>query len=394
MIIQERDINVKATKNLEFLQMALNRFRILQGGTRSGKTYAICQYLILKALTTENLVITVVRRHQRTTRGTVVKDFQNVFNDFELDYSTGFNRTELVFKFSSGSSISVIGCDDPARLRGRYSDILWLEEVSEISEESFVQLNMRTKDHVIMSFNPSMSASYIYDLIDTRGDDVDFIKTTYHDNPYLSPQQIKEIEDLKNSDFEMWIVFGAGERGQLQGTVYKEYNVISNEEFPIHLNVVNWGADFGFQDPTTLVRVAIVDQDLYVDELVYKTGVTSSDTVNLFKPHVMRPGKVYCDSAAASTIEDLKRAGLPAEKAIKDILAGIRCVKSYNLKVTERSVNLITELKNYRWSKDKDGNVIDTPIDKFNHLLDAMRYAVYSQMQKKSMNNAFKFLPG
>jgi phage terminase large subunit len=147
-----------------------------------------------------------------------------------------------------------------------------------------------------------------------------------------------------------------------------------------------YGMDFGYtQDPTTLIECKIIGDNLYLNELIYQTGLRNSDIVNLMKQLNIR-GVVYGDSAEPKTIDDLYFAGFNIHGAIKgpdSINFGLTIMKQFTIFVTKKSTNLVKEFRNYTYMKDKEGKMLNKPIDLWNHGIDATRYGVSMEQRKK-----------
>ena len=169
-----------------------------------------------------------------------------------------------------------------------------------------------------------------------------------------------------------------------EGAVFKKWGIV--DEFPSHATKVAIGIDFGYsQDVTAIVKCGVVDNALYVDELCYKTNMLSSDIIKELRNHELF---VYADSADPRLIDEIGLGGViiyPTQKGAGSIVAGIDKMKDMELFVTKNSYNLQNELRNYVWDKDKDGNYINTPIDAYNHAIDATRYYVLSVLLGKVM---------
>jgi len=275
-----------------------------------------------------------------------------------------------------------ISIDQPQKIRGRKRNILFINEANELTFESWMQLLIRTIDKVIIDYNPSMTPEHwIFKDVITRNDS-DFYKSTYRDNPFLEPSLVAEIEHLQQVDSNYWKIYGLGEPGIIDGLIFPQFDQIDTAPATPQA----YGLDFGYtNDPTALVAVTIEGDTLTLDEKLYRTHMRNSDIINwLRENNINRLTPIYADSAEPKTIDDLYLAGFnvhPATKGKDSIMYGIDLIRSYKLQVTKSSLNLIKELRNYTFAKDKEGKAINAPIDAFNHLLDASRYAV-SMMQR------------
>ncbi|PZR20883.1 MAG: hypothetical protein DI539_09430, partial [Flavobacterium psychrophilum] len=229
-------------------------------------------------------------------------------------------------------------------------------------------------------------------------DDVDFITVTYKDNEFLKPKIIRGIEMYKElsekhpneavrkQNLNLWRVMGLGLMGQSESVIYADWDVI--EELPEDAELMASGLDFGFtNDPTTLISLYRYNGELIADEKIYKKGLLNSDIGKLIKNTDATEAIIYADSAEPKSIAELKTHGLPVIPVVKgkdSVNYGISLVQSQHIKVTERSKNLISELQNYSWVKDKQGNTLNIPVDNWNHALDALRYIFLMKFGKKS----------
>ena len=376
--------------NVQFYQTLKSnaRVKVHQGGTRSGKTYAICQYLVYK-LTTEKdpLVISIVRKTLPALKGSVQRDLIGIMQRLGVYYLGVHNKAENTFKYN-GHTIEFLSVDEPQKIRGRKRDICFINEANELHYEDYRQLNMRTTQEIIIDFNPSDPVHWLYsELIDSKRDDVETWVTTYQDNKFLSPELVREIELLKSKDPDYWRVFGEGQRAVFSNRqIFPNWNYIPYSDFPdldYHL-----GLDFGFSnDPTAILKVAKKNDKLYVHELLYKTGLTNRDISNYLKAQGLNHTLMFCDSAEPKSIEELRQMDCLAKPAIKgagSITAGISLIKEFDVYVSKESKNLINEQRTYFWQQLKDGTIINTPIDKNNHLCDALRYATYSMYKNRN----------
>jgi phage terminase large subunit len=275
----------------------------------------------------------------------------------------------------NGNLIEFVGLQESRRVRGRKRDDLFLNEANESDLESFRQLALRTRNRIIIDYNPSETHGWIYDDVEVRSD-CDLFVTTYKDNPFLEDAIVEEIERLKDADPEYWKVYGLGEIANISHIIYTHWKAV--DQFPVGGQTV-YGLDFGYNNPTALIEVKLYDNTLYWREMLYESKLTNNDLIEKLKTMPELRGKtIIADSAEPNRIEEIKRAGFtiePANKAVKD---GIDFVKAHPFRVDSNSPNLMREIKRYTWKKDKVGTILDDPVKFDDHLLDAGRYASYS----------------
>lgn len=349
-----------------------------QGGTRSGKTYNILLWIIFHFCTqNKGQVISICRRTFPSLRATVMRDFIDILKKHDLYSEANHNKTNSEYNLN-GNLVEFISIEDGQKIRGRKRDLLFINEANEINYEQWNQLVYRTTGKIILDYNPSDEYHFIYDKIVTR-EDCDFHVTTYKDNPFLEQSIVEEIERLKYTDEVYWRIYGLGERGVSRATIFQ----FTEAEIPQDAEFLAAGMDFGYSnDPTTYVNVYRLGDNLYAEELLYRTKMTTSD-INQFLRSIEVKGIIYGDSAEVRLIDELRRMGHPIRPTIKgqdSIRAGIDVLKRYKLHI--KGDNFIQEMRNYKWSEDRTGKLTNTPVDKNNHLIDAFRYATFNVLSK------------
>jgi len=365
------------------------RFKVHQGGTRSGKTVAVCQYIVYLITTSKKpLTISIVRKTLPALKGSVLRDIMIILQETGIYYSGTHNKAENTFKYNN-HLIEFLSVDEPQKIRGRKRNIAFLNEGNELNIEDFRQINMRTLDMVIVDFNPSDPIHWIYSDLIPR-DDCDTWVTTYKDNNFLSDELVHEIERMKLRDPDYWRVYGEGLKAIFSARqIFNNWTFIDYDEFPeFDLDVEGIvGIDYGYSnDPTACVLVFKKHDRVYLHEILYQKGLTNSDIVDILKAKGYGEVITYADSAEPKSIEEMRRLGLyikPATKGQGSINAGISKLKEYDIIVSNESKNILREYQSYYWEQLKDGTIINKPQDKENHLMDSIRYAVYSSFGKK-----------
>ena len=374
-------INLKTNIVFENLVDSDKKIIINQGGTRSGKTFNILLYIIFYyCLNNCNKTITICRKTYPALRATVLRDFINILREHNLYNEDNHNKSSSEYNLF-GNLIEFISLDQPVKVRGRKRHLLFINEANELFWEDWQQLLFRTSDKIILDYNPSEEYHWIYDKIIPR-EDANFLKTTYKDNPFLEQSLIDEIERLKYTDEQYWQIYGLGEKGISKATIF---NYVECNQVPFEAEVVSFGMDFGFtNDPTALVKVSKLDNNLYIEELLYRTMMTTGDIHNFLKGKVKRE-PIYADSSEPRIIEELRRMGWSIRASLKgrdSVNAGIDLLKRFKIHIHKDSTNAIQEFRNYKWLEDKTGKLTNKPEDKNNHIADAVRYATYSILSK------------
>lgn len=348
-----------------------------EGGSRSGKTYSIIQLLIGIAHNEPGKRISIVSHSLPHIKRGALRDFKIIMHGMDIWDDNQWSATNFIYTFENGSYIELFGLEDESKARGPGRDILFVNEANLIKKTLFDQLAMRTTGKIFTDWNPADFNSWVYELADAPGSAK--IHSTYQDNiKNLSPLQVQYIESYKNlpDDF-MWKVYGLGLRGAAKELIYTHWKVV--KELPGKGDII-YGLDFGYTAPCAMVKVEIYDNCLYVQELLYRSGMTVSDLAQYLKTLDLGRSPIYADAAEPKSIEEVKRYGFNVHPADKDVWAGILKVKSMPLYLI--GDNLHNEAGSYKWKKDKNDNVLEEPVKMHDHLMDALRYAVFTYLGK------------
>ena len=377
-----KSLNLKGTVVLQKNLNANTRIVVNQGGTRSSKTYSLAQLIILKALQEQGKVYTICRKTLPALKGTAYKDFFNILEEHNLYNPDKHNKSELTYKLNN-NEIEFISVDMPQKIRGRKRHILWLNEANEFRFEDWVQLSLRTTENIYLDFNPSDPYSWIYDKVMNR-EDCTFIKSTYLDNPFLPDETIKEIERLKDLDSNYWKIYGLGDMAQPTETIFRQFEICNS--VPNESELIAIGMDFGYSnDPTAIVEVFKLNDNLYINELVYSKGLTNQDIAQRLRElDITRQTEIIADSAEPKSIEELYRQGFNikgAKKGADSINMGIDVLRRFKLHITKNSTNALNEFKYYKWLTDKNGHIVNKPAtNQQDHLIDAVRYTALNKL--------------
>ena len=373
------NLEINTTITYEHLLDAKNRVTQHIGGTRSGKTYAILQWLIVQALQ-GNEIITIVRKTIPSLKRTVILDFTNILKGLNIYDEDNWNTTDRIYRFPN-STIQFINTDDGDKLRGVKSSILFIDESSEVDEESYFQLSIRTSGKIILAFNPTISP---YHWLRQMQDCERFI-TSYRDNPYLPKEMVKAIEDLQYTNEKKWKIYGLGEYALNDKAIY-QFDIVDD----FQAEFVGFGLDWGYNDPTALVAVYRNGNDLYVEEVIYEKGLVLKDIADtLNKKGIDKSHEIWCDSSEPRSIEELYRMGFNAKAVTKgpdSIRFGISVLQNHKIHILKQSQNLINEMYAYQYATDKHGYVTDTPEGGLDHLLDALRYVGMMKLSVKAQS--------
>jgi phage terminase large subunit len=382
---------------------------LITGGRGSGKSFNASTFI--ERLTFEMTEAEKIVHQVLYTRYTMVSAGMSIIPEMmekiELDGTTKYfktTKTDIVNKMTNSRimfrGIKTSSGNQTAKLKSIQGITTFVCDEAEewTNEEEFdkIMLSIRKKgiqNRIIIIMNPCDSNHFIYKkyienthkLVEIDGVQVQVsthpnvlhIHTTYFDNlENLSPEFLREVQEMKEKNPEKYAHVVIGRWADVaEGAVFKKWGIV--KEFPQWAKKVAIGQDFGYTtDVSAAVKCGIVDNALYVDELCYQSGMLTNALADKVRPYGL---KVFAESADPRLVDEIKLRGVNiygVDKSGPSIKAGIDKILSMDLYVTERSYNLMKELRTYVWDKDKDGNYINEPVDKDNHLMDAIRYYV------------------
>lgn len=365
------------------------RIRIVKGGTSASKTFTILPFLITYAIDNPNKEISVVSESIPHLRRGAIRDFVKIMTWTNIYNDNKFNKSSLTYRFDNGSFIEFFSADQPDKLRGARRDVLFVNECNNITFDAYQQMAIRTRDFIYLDYNPTHEFWVDTELANDK--DISKVTLTYKDNEALEPSIVKEIEKAKEraktSKYweNWWNVYGLGLQGTVEGVIYQDWKII--DKIPEGSRLLCTGLDFGFtNDPTAAVDIYKHNDTYILDEVIYRTGLHNNEIYNLLKERRL----VYADSAEPKSISELQRYGLNVTGATKgqgSVMYGIQLLQSKEIYVTSHSLNIIKEMRNYSFDKDKNGISQNKPIDAYNHCMDAIRYAASEVMGGQNSGN-------
>ena len=363
-----------------------------QGSSRSSKTYNTVIWLCVYCLQHPNTSVSVVRATLPSLKGSVLRDFITIMQGMGVWEMCKFNKSELICTFYNGSWVEFFSCDNEQKLRGRKRKILYVNEGNELKFIEWQQLQMRTTEFSIIDYNPSFTDDHWLCTLNKEPKTYHFI-TTYKDNPFLEQKVIDEIESLKHKNPSLWRIYGLGLQAMVEGLIFK--NVTEVDEIPRWKKKHHYrGMDFGYtNDPTAAIDVYICDNELWLDEVCYRTEMLASEIAQVHKEANKECGmnvEIISESADPRLIDEIANAGLdikPVKKFQGSIMAGINKMQEMSIFVTKRSTNLIKEFRNYTYRQNKEEKWLNEPIDMYNHGIDAVRYVVLEKILGQNSNS-------
>ncbi len=368
------NLNLRATWLLQATLDARTRVIIHEGGSSSSKTYSIAQYIIIYCLTHTGKTVDIVRKTFPALRTSAMKDFFDCLKAVDLYDDAAHARTLNTYTMN-GNIVQFYSLDDPQKAHGPRRDLLWLNEANDLTYADWQQLQMRTRERIIIDYNPSEPPEHWINahVRCLPANKVTVIHSTYVDNPFLPDEQREEIERLRETDPALWSVYGLGIWAQMRGRIYNNRTELSQMPAGAHV----YGVDFGHTNASAVVRVLLTGDDLYWQEVVYQTHLTTPDLVARMKEEgVPLKARLYCDAAEPDRIEELRRAGYDARAARKDVKNGIDFCQRY--KIHFSGPNLAKEIAAYKWAENRAGEPLEMPVKFMDHAMDAARYATYT----------------
>ena len=364
------------------------------GGTRSGKTFSIIQLLYLQCLGEERrnappTITSIVSESMPHLKRGAIRDFKTILQGEGIWSDEKWSETDKYYRFSNGSIIEFFSIDNAGKVYGSARDNLFINECQHIDYEIARQLFVRTRGRIILDYNPTHHF-WMMDKIECK-DNCIRVHSTYKDNGFLTPEQVREIEDNQD-DKNWWKVFGEGEEGTLDGLIYDFEQIdhmppkdsdkpqaqkTAEELYADSLQEIQ-GLDFGFtNDPTARVQVYADPKrkHAYIRERCYRTHMQNRHIIeDLKEDGVGRRVEIFADCAEPKSIQDIIDGGFNVTACDKDapvksdkLKFQIQWMQGWKFFVTKDSHNLIEELRNYTRAKDRDGNLLNQPIDKWNH---------------------------
>ncbi|MGC9100865.1 MAG: PBSX family phage terminase large subunit [Caldisericum sp.] len=377
-------MKIQINKSYEKALNSQKRYEILYGGAGAGKSYFAAQKLVLRLLSEVPHKILILRKVSRTNRFSTFSLVKEITNEVE---GVKINNSDLTIQFPNGNEVIFLGLDDTEKLKSIHGiTSIWIEEATELTEEDFMQVDLRLRGktqhykQIILTFNPISALHWIKKrFFDTADKDADIFKFTYKDNAFIDKEYIEVLEGLKETNENLYRVYALGEWGTLAELIYQNWKV---QEFEKPEELIA-GIDFGFNNPNAVVYLS-VDYDarkIFVWDELYVSKITNKELIELLK---QKPQAqiYYPDTAEPDRIEELYDAGFIVGKTIKDVTQGINFVKNFTIIIHPQCTNFIKEIETYSYQKDKNGQVLEIPVKFNDHLMDAMRYAVYSHAKQ------------
>ena len=368
-----------------------SRYLHIYGGAGSGKSFFTAQKLLIRCLQERNHRFLLVRKVARTIRNSQFSLLKSLITASGLKKYFVVKDGDLsLYNSITNCEFISAGVDDPEKLKSIFGiTSIWIEEATELEQKDFLQLDLRLRGksknykQIIMTYNPVNANHWLHTL--EMKNSVK-IKTTYNDNRYIDEEYKEVLNNLKEQDEEFYKIYALGEWGTLKNVIYTPFEKLNT--YPEVFDEIIYGIDFGYNNKTAVVRINIKDCEYYLEELIYQSRLTNADLINkLKKTNIKNSDYIYCDSAEPNRLEELRRSGFnvyPADKSVKD---GIDFIKRCRIYSKDENTNINKEVLSYCYKKDKDGNILDEPVKFNDHLMDAIRYAIYTHSKRYATVN-------
>ena len=397
------------------------RYKVVKGSRASKKSKTTALWIVYNMMKYRNANTLVVRKVYRTLKDSCYSDLKWAIHRLQVQDYWELKESPLEITYKpTGQKILFRGFDDPLKITSISVSVgqlcfCWVEEAYELTDE--VAFNMLDESirgiveeplfkQIIISFNPWNERHWLKArFFDRKAKNILALTTNYLCNEWLDESDKKLFEDMKKNNPRRYQVAGLGEWGVTDGLVYENWRELEFDWREI-LNKRQkakavFGLDFGYTNDPAAFFCGILDmeqKEIYVFDEIYQKGMQNTAIYNNIEKLGFRKEIIVADSAEPKSIEHLRSLGLIRIKASKkgkdSINAGIQFIQDFKIFIHPRCVNFLTEISNYAWDKDKFGKAVNKPIDDFNHLMDAMRYALEDYMRNNRMKTINKNILG
>lgn len=395
--------NVFAPYALPYMMDYSHRWECWLGSAGSAKSYSITQKLIIRACA-KPIRILVCRRYGTTLRQTVFSLFKEVLTKWQIIDRMKINESDYRITFPNGSEIIFMGLDDETKLLSLNNiSTIWIEEAYEVPQPIVEQLNLRMRgqeenQQIIMSWNPISKNHWLYTFCNNPPESYILIHSTYKDNPFLSQEYIKSLEELQTRNPAKWKIYGLGQWGtNPEGLVITNWEIQALDRSNIAMLEHRAGMDIGWIDPSAIVDILYdkTNKIIYVVNEFYKPGQTLDNLLKALRDMHLTKTKVQCDSAEPRTIDFFRRNNINAVPCIKgqnSVSARIAFLQNHKIIVDKSCYNVINELENFSYILDKHTNqYTEDTTHEFSHSIDAIGYALsdlYTHSTMRTMDKS------
>lgn len=359
------------------------------GGAGSSKSYSSLQQIVAECSGISGQSFLIMRKTMPALRMTTMRDFFTMLKEYRLYNSGNHNKTENTY-YLNGNLIQFAGLDDVEKIKSSAWNKILLEEANEFTWDDYLVLLTRlrgkvhpgaTRNQIRLNLNPSDAQGWIPKNLPTLPD-VQFIHSTYRDNPFLDAHYVGILEGLKAIDYNHYRIYALGEWGVLKGRIYSRFDFFEPSAWPANLDDEIYAVDFGYNDPSVLLRIGVKDHEAWIRELIYKSKLTTgafAQEAKALVPERERSRLFRCDSAEPDRIAELVSNGFNAvgvEKGPGSVKSGIDYCLGWKLHISTDSPFTKKEIEAYCWKLNKAGEPTDEPIGFNDHSMSGLRYGL------------------
>lgn len=377
------------------------RYLNLYGGAGSGKSVFVAEKLLIRSLSEYNHKIALIRKVHRTIKGSQYSEIKKLIEKGGYSSKFDIKENEIICK-ATGSKFIMVGLDDPEKLKSIEGiTAIWIEEATELTEEEFLQINLRLRGktdyykQIILTYNP-IDINHWLNGFKFPPDKTLSIHTTFLDNAFIDEEYKEVLKGYEHQNLNMYNIYALGLWGERAEIIYQPFKLLY--EYPNEFDETIYGFDFAYNKPTAFIKIGIkhiyendkdnkpklIRNEFYLEELIYELKMRTNDIIERLKIlKISKRDYIYCDSEDPEKIDSISREGYNAHKADKSVKAGIDFCLMQTIYTKPENTFLDKEVKKYSWKKDKNGKLLDEPVKGDDHLLDAMRYGIYTHCTGK-----------
>lgn len=392
--------NIKSIINDTFYPLLTNksRYLVLRGSAGSGKSHFLIMKIMIRILIgmQDNTIhkILCIRKSQPALKRSVWALLKYYIDKWNLEPLCSINNTDMVIQWVNGSQILCVGLDNREKIKSIEGiTSIFCEEATELSEQDVIQLDLRlrgehkTYHQMSFSFNPIGKNNFIYKMFyEKEHEDTTLHHSTFLDNRFLDDNYINMLNNLKDKDYNMYLIYAKGAWGVLENLIFNNWDIIDTIPNKYTNSDAVFGADWGWIHKTSIIRVIKDNDDVFVKEEYYKDKQTHLQTIEWIQNYLPDNALIYGDSAEPNRLEEARRFNInvrPSTKGPNSVKDSIDFLKRHKIHITKDSVGLIQEMESYKWRQSRDGTVEEKPVDYNDDAIAALRYCMYSHWANK-----------
>ncbi|MEC2197836.1 PBSX family phage terminase large subunit [Bacillus subtilis] len=378
------------------------RYRVVKGGRGSKKSTTTALNIIYRMMQFPQANTLVVRKVFKDHKDSTYAQLKWAIRRLKVEHLWEWTKSPLEIRYKpTGQKILFRGLDDPMSVTSITVDVgylcwAWFEEAYQIlNEDDFNKVDMSIRGElppgyfkqITLSFNPWNEKHWLKRrFFDVQDNNILALTTNYKCNEFLGDDDRQLFDWMKKNNLRRYKIEGLGEWGIAEGAIFTNWREFAFDRFEIAKREgvkSAFGLDFGFTtDPSALAcsLVDIKNRELYIFDEMYKPGLLNNEIAETITDMGYRKELIIADSAEQKSIAELRKYGLkkikPAEKGPDSIKAGIQFLQQFTIFIHPKCSNAAMEFSNYVWDKNKDGKLINKPVDEYNHFIDALRYSM------------------